>query len=140
MARATSASDSTHRARTHSRAVATVVLAVAYVCGSLGAAQAAPASAPPGPKIYSVSATPRIAHAGDAVHWDAHVSLDVVTVTARVAVYTFSLYPVASGHFGEVFRIPRDVPPFFHGNYSVTITATNATGASATRSIALRFQ
>jgi hypothetical protein len=101
-------------------------------------AQAAPA--PPGPKIYSVSATPHVAHAGDSVKWDAHVSPDVVSVTARVAVYTFSLYPVRSGHFGEVFRIPRDVPPFFHGNYSVTVTASNANGDSVSRSIALRFQ
>jgi hypothetical protein len=104
----------------------------------LGAAHAEPT--PRGPKIYSVSATPQVAHAGDAVKWDAHVSPDVVSVTARVAVYTFSLYPVRYGHFGEVFRIPKDVPPFFHGNYSVTLTATNANGDSASRSIALRFQ
>ncbi len=116
----------------------TTASVAALVCGVLGAAQATPA--PAGPKIYSVSATPKIAHAGDSVKWDAHVSLDVVSVTARVAVYTFSLYPTSSGHFGEVFRIPRDVPPFFHGNYSVTVTATNADGDSVSRSVALRFQ
>ncbi len=115
-----------------------IACVAALVWGAVAGAQAAPA--PPGPKIYSVSATPHVAHAGDAVKWDAHVSPDVVAVTARVAVYTFSLYPVRSGHFGEVFRIPRDVPPFFHGNYSVTVTATNANGDSVSRSIALRFQ
>jgi hypothetical protein len=108
---------------------------IGLASGILGAAPAAH-----GPTIYSVSATPRIAHAGDSVKWDAHVSLDVVTVTARVAVYTFSLYPTHSGHFGEVFSIPRDVPPFFHGNYSVTLTATSANGQTASRSIALRFE
>ena len=83
---------------------------------------------------------PRVAHAGDRVKWDARVSPDVVTVTARVAVYTFSLYLVRHGHFGETFRIPKDVPPFFHGNYSVTITATTASGATAQRSVALIFE
>ncbi len=118
--------------------VPAIASVAALLFGLIGAARAAPAAL--GPKIYSVSATPRIAHAGDSVKWDAHVSPDVVSVTARVAVYTFSLYPVRDGHFGEVFRIPRDVPPFFHGNYSVTVTATNANGDSVSRSIALRFQ
>ncbi len=81
-----------------------------------------------------------MAHAGDSVVWDAHVSQNVVTVTARVAVYTFSLYPLRYGHFGETFAIPKDVPPFFHGNYGVTITATTASGASTSRNIALSFQ
>lgn len=111
------------------------MLTIGLASGLLGAAPVAH-----GPKIYSVNATPKIAHAGDSVIWDAHVSPDVVTVTARVAVYSFSLYPTHSGHFGEIFSIPKDVPPFFRGNYSVTVTATNANGESASRSIALTFE
>jgi hypothetical protein len=137
MPRSTSPIGSTLRAVTHSRVVRGGACAVALACGLVATARASTA---PGPAIYSVSATPRVAHAGDAVKWDAHVSPDVVSVTARVAVYTFSLYPVRYCHFGEAFRIPKDVPAFFHGKYSVTVTATNAKGESASRSIALRFE
>ena len=135
MPRSTSLDISTLRAPTHSRISRAVAAPIALACALLGATPATH-----GPKIYSVSATPKIAHAGDSVKWDAHVSPDVVTVTARVAVYSFSLYPTHSGHFGEVFSIPKDVPPFFHGNYSVTLTATTAYGQTASRSIALRFE
>jgi len=135
MPRSTSLDISTLRAPTHSRIARAIAFTAGLASVLLGASPAAH-----GPKIYSVNARPSIAHAGDSVIWDARVSPDVVTVTARVAVYSFSLYPTHAGHFGEIFSIPKDVPPFFHGNYSVTITATNANGESASRSIALKFQ
>ena len=100
----------------------------------------APARASADPIIYSVSASPTVAHAGDSIKWDAHVSPNVVAVTARVAVYSFSLYRERFGHFGETFVIPKDVPPFFRGRYGVTITATTATGASTSRLIRLSFE
>ena len=122
-------------------------LAVALFIGILGQSAVAATPAPPAPAatpsepiIYSVSASPRIAHAGDSVKWDAKVSPNVVSVTARVAVYTFTLYPVRYGHFGEVFLIPKDVPPFFRGNYGVTVTATTASGAATSRMISLTFE
>jgi hypothetical protein len=109
----------------------------------LAVAAAEPArseAASPVPTIYSVSVSPNVAHAGDAVKWDARVSRDVVSVTARVAVYSFSLYPVSRGHFGETFLIPKDVPPFFHGDYGITITAKTASGAQTSHYLTMSFR
>ncbi len=143
MSRAAQPEGSTPRWSRHSAGGFAIALALGFsglflAPGLAPAASPAPKSA--SPIIYSVRAWPAVAHAGDSVKWDAHVSSNVVTVTARVAVYTFSLYPVRAGHFGETFVIPKDVPPFFHGHYGVTITATTASGASASRSIGLSFQ
>jgi hypothetical protein len=45
-----------------------------------------------------------------------------------------------SGHFAVTFAIPRNVPPIFHGRYSVSVTATTAAGRAAHGSFVMEFR
>ncbi len=93
-----------------------------------------------GPAIYSVSATPTIARAGDTIVWNVRTSSDVSTVTASVTGFAIPLQRRGPGRFEAAFELPAAMPPIFHGTYRVAIEARNAVGAKATSHISLQVQ
>ena len=94
---------------------------------------------PPAPEIYSVSASPRVVHDGQAVVWDVRTTPDIVTVTASTSLIELPLQRFSPGHFGLTFSIPRGVPGFFHGTYNMDVSAVSTGGATLHRGIALTF-
>jgi hypothetical protein len=108
------------------------------------AASAAPAAgasaAAAGPAIISASALPSVVHSGDTVTWEVHTTRDVVAVEAHVQLASFSLQREQPGRFGLAFHVPAGVPPIFHGSYAVELTARTSSGASASRTLQMRFE
>ena len=92
------------------------------------------------PLIESLSATPAVVRGGDTVSWNVRTTPDVVAVSARVNIYTVQLQRAAAGRFGVSFRVPSDVPPFFHGRYTVVVTARTQSGETAQGSFVMDFQ
>jgi hypothetical protein len=92
------------------------------------------------PTIYSVSATPTVARAGDTIVWKVRTSNDVTSVNASATGFTIPLQRRAPGHFGTTFEIPAMMPPFFRGTYLIGIEARNAAGIKATSRLTLRVQ
>jgi hypothetical protein len=103
---------------------------------SIPAAPAIPAL----PAIISASALPSVVREGDTITWEVRTTRDVVAVEAHVRLASFPLQRDRPGHFEMVFRVPAGVPPFFHGTYAIELTARTATGASATRTLEVRFE
>lgn len=97
-------------------------------------------SAPLATTIYLVSATPRIAHAGETIVWKVRTSLDVRTVTASVTGFAIPLQRLGPGRFETTFQLPPAMPPIFRGTYDVTIEARKAAGAKATSHISLQVR
>jgi hypothetical protein len=95
---------------------------------------------PPLAAIYSASATPRVAHAGDTIVWNVRTSRAIASVTAKSAGFTIPLEKRGPGVFGLSFVIPPQTPSFFHGTYAVTLEARTATGASATSQLSLKIE
>ena len=106
------------------------------------AAPALAAVQPPAktPQIVTIANSPAVVHTGDVVNWTVLTTPDVTAVSAHVSVYTIPLRRIESGHFAVTFAIPSNVPPIFHGRYSVTVTATTAAGRSASGSFVLDFR
>jgi|GEM_PF-1984451 len=104
------------------------------------AASAAAPSASRTPKIYSVVVQPSVVHTGDAVSWIVRTSHDVVSVSAHVSAYTLPLRQQGAGRFFLGFTIPSNVPPIFHGTYSLELTARTQSGATAVRTVPMIFQ
>ena len=92
------------------------------------------------PAILSVDVSPATAHDGDTISWDVRTTPDVTAVEAHVRVATIPLQRDAPGHFSTSFTIPKSVPGFFHGNYSVDIVARAGDGQTLTRSVSLNFR
>ena len=92
------------------------------------------------PAIYSVSATPKVARAGDTIVWKVRTSNDVTSVSASATGFTIPLQRQAPGRFGTTFEIPAMMPPFFRGTYLIGIDARNAAGIKATSHLTLRVQ
>lgn len=92
------------------------------------------------PKIYSVLVQPSVVHSGQYVSWIVRTSHDVVTVSAHVSVYTLPLRREGAGRFFLGFTIPSNVPPIFHGTYSLQLTARTQSGATAVRTVPMIFQ
>jgi hypothetical protein len=129
------------RASVTSRTVAIApAAAVAGASAQPASASPAPLPSPSGPTIYSVSATPRIVHAGDSISFSAHTSSDIVKVTAFVSAYTLPFTRTSSGVFTLAFSIPAHVPWFFHGTYSLNVVARSQQGTSVSRSVPVTFQ
>jgi hypothetical protein len=103
-------------------------------------ASAASAATPADPAILSASALPAVVHEGDTVTWDVHTTRDVVAVEVHVQLASFTLQRDRPGHFGLAFHVPAGVSPLFHGTYSVELTARTSAGASAKRTLKLRFE
>jgi hypothetical protein len=99
----------------------------------------APATASAGPAILSVS-VPSTVHAGETVSWSARTTPDVTSVEAHVRVATLPFQRRAPGNFTLAFSIPKSVPPFFRGSYSVDVVARTAGGATASRSVSIDFR
>ncbi len=102
---------------------------------SPGAVQAAT-----GPQILAVTQSSAVVHAGESVAFSAKTSPDVATVTAKVSAYTLPFVRTAPGRFALSFAIPPNVPGMFHGTYSMSIVASEKSGASVSRSIEITFQ
>jgi hypothetical protein len=102
-------------------------------------AVAAP-SRPPIPAIYSVSARPKVARAGDTIVWKVRTSNDVTAVNASAIGFTFPLRRLAPGRFGTTLEIPAMMPALFRGTYQVGIEARNAAGIKATSQLSLRVR
>ena len=92
------------------------------------------------PQIISITATPDVVHAGGTVSWLVLTSADVVSVVAHVATYTLPMQRVGPGRFALNFKIPANVPGFFHGRYDLTVHAESSSGSSTERPITLRFE
>jgi hypothetical protein len=107
---------------------------------SPGPPAGAPAATAPKPAILSVDVSPATAHDGDTISWDVRTTPDVTAVEAHVRVATIPLQRDAPGHFSTSFTIPKSVPGFFHGNYSVEIVARAGDGEALTRSVSLDFR
>jgi len=93
-----------------------------------------------GPAIYSVSASPTVARAGDTIVWNVRTSADVTAVSANATGFTIPLQRRGPGRFGTTFDIPSIVPPFFRGTYAIRIVARNAAGATVTSHLSMRLQ
>jgi len=93
-----------------------------------------------GPRIDSVSVTPKIVHDGDTVRWDVHTSSDVTDVSAKVKLYAFRLQRLSPGRFLLAFTIPHGVPGFFHGTYDMDLEARDAAGTVVSRTVPVDFQ
>jgi len=93
-----------------------------------------------GPAIYSVSASPNVARAGDTIVWNVRTSADVTTVSANATGFTIPLQRQGPGRFGTTFEIPSIVPPFFRGTYAVRIVARNAAGVTTTSHLSMHLQ
>lgn len=104
------------------------------------AVRVTPSPEPTGAVIYSASANPRIAHAGDEIVWSVRTSRAVSSVAAKSAGFTIPLEKRAPGVFGLAFRIPKEMPPLFRGTYAVTIEARTASGSAATSQLSLNVQ
>lgn len=100
----------------------------------------APPTAPAGPRFISLSATPSVVHAGQAVSFAARTSTDIATVTAFASAYTLPFTQAAPGLFVLAFTIPSGAPGFFHGTYALNVVAKTARGASVSRSISVTFE
>jgi hypothetical protein len=102
-----------------------------------------PAASPtvaPGPAIYSVSATPKIARAGDTIVWNVRTSGDVTAVDAKATGFTIPLARQGPGRFSTAFVIPGAMPPIFRGTYNVEIEARTASGKKARSQLSLRIE
>jgi len=99
----------------------------------------APAPSAPGPAIYAVT-SPGVIHNGEAVTWSVATSRDVVAVSAHVSVYSFPFASAGGGRFFVSFSVPADVPPIFHGTYSMNVVARSRSGATAERTVNVTFQ
>ncbi len=98
------------------------------------------ATAPTGPRIISVLATPAVIHAGETVAWDVRTTPDIVSVAANVTAYHLPLQRMEPGHFVLNFTVPSNVPAIFHGTYSLDVRGETASGASADRRVSLVFE
>jgi hypothetical protein len=92
-----------------------------------------------GPAIYAVS-SPGVIHDGEAVTWSVATSRDVIAVSGHVSVYNFPFTSAGGGRFFVSFSVPADVPPLFHGTYSMNVIARSRSGATAERTVNVTFQ
>jgi plastocyanin len=92
-----------------------------------------------GPRIYYVT-SPGTVHVGQAVTWKVVTSHDVVAVNGHVSVYNFPFQAISPGHFSVSFAVPANVPPIFHGTYSIDVQAHSRSGATVTRIVSITFE
>ena len=98
----------------------------------------APVASSSGPQIYSVD-VPSEVHGGSSLTGIVTTSDDVTEVSAGAQGYNIPLTRNAPGRFSINFAIPP-VPFFFHGNYTVTVTARTANGATTSRSFGVALK
>ncbi len=99
---------------------------------------AAATAAPAGPQILAVD-LPSVVHPGGSISGTVTTSEDVTTVSAGAQGYSIPLSRIAPGRFGMSFQIPP-IPPLFNGKYTVTLTARNGAGQSASRTLGIALQ
>ncbi len=124
--------------------------AIALASPNAGAASRVPPSAvassaggsPTGaaPHFLAVDLAPHVVHSGDTIHWHVRTTAGVTNVSASVKAYRFTLQREAPGRFGLAFSIPQGVPWFFHGRYTLDLTASDAAGQVANTSAIIDFQ
>ncbi len=84
--------------------------------------------------------SPAVVHDGDTLLWDVRTTPDVVDVVAHVTVYAFRLQKQAAGQYVLAFTIPKGVPGFFHGNYTLNLVARSVTGIETATKVPVSFQ
>jgi len=97
------------------------------------------ATASAAPRIYSIT-PPGVVHAGQSVTWDVRTTPNVVSVRAHVSAYSFPLAQTGPGLFAVSFTVPSNVPSMFHGTYQMNFQARTRDGATAERSVQVRFE
>lgn len=125
-----------------SRVPSARLLASPNVGASPAASSASPAapSSSAAPQFLAVDLAPHVVHSGDTVHWEVKTNSAVTNVSASVKTYRFTLQREAPGRFGLAFAIPQGVPWFFHGRYTLDLTASDAAGQVANTSAIIDFQ
>lgn len=111
--------------------------AVAILLLTLGNVPVAPPNAPP--QIVDVSTSSPEVRAGDTFRVYVVASTNVASVTATFANQVHAFTRLRYGVFHWEYQVPW-TPFFAHRSYDMTITAKNAAGVSASRTITITLR
>jgi hypothetical protein len=101
-----------------------------------GSSLAASASLPgPLPRIFTVDVSTRDFRAGQRVFGHVTTTNDVASVEARVGGYGSVLDKRGAGDFALNYKLPRFIPWFVHGRWTLKVIARTTAGVATIREL-----